>query len=221
MVHVHERFSAIILAAGQSARMKDLGPKGLLDYKGEPWLLYQIKRLWTCGIESIVVVLGAGHEKYFSEMKELSLTRQESINFGAGPEVRTVVNTHYERGQFSSLLLGLQHIDLSQIKGVFILPVDVPCTTPAVMEIITNGMEESNIQACVPEYCGDGGHPVLLKKDFCGQLLRIDPVSPDARLDRQLEHLGTKLKKIKVDCLRVTTNINTPESWSEFLARKG
>jgi CTP:molybdopterin cytidylyltransferase MocA len=220
MVHAHGLFHAIILAAGQSSRMKDLGPKGLLNYKGEPWLLYQIKRLWTCGIESIVVVLGAECEKYFAEIKELALSQHKTINFCAGPLVRTIINVNYERGQFSSLLMGLRHSGLSQIKGVFILPVDVPCTTPAVFEALANGLTESQAQACIPEYRGKGGHPVLLGKEFCDFLQTIDSGSPDARLDKQLVSLGANLKTVKVDCPWVTANINTPESWQDFLKRK-
>ena len=102
----------IILAAGDSKRIGF--PKGLLDYHGTPFLTHQLLSLYEIGFSHIIVVLGHTAEQLKQKIK---LLRSSS----------TCINPQPERGPFSSIQCGLKSLVSDLRKGVFILPVDVPC----------------------------------------------------------------------------------------------
>ncbi|MCG3221740.1 MAG: NTP transferase domain-containing protein, partial [Candidatus Heimdallarchaeota archaeon] len=82
----------IILAAGESQRMGEL--KGLLDYKGKPFLSFQIEQIEKIGFWEIIVVLGKDFKVYQDKIPELK-------------DIIITVNPHPDKGQFSSIQYGL------------------------------------------------------------------------------------------------------------------
>lgn len=84
--------SAIVLAAGDSARMGR--PKALLAWRGKPFIEHVCDALRRAGVEDRVVVLGAASREILAAWTP------------AGEKV--AVNPHPEHGQLSSLRAGLK-----------------------------------------------------------------------------------------------------------------
>ena len=194
--------SVVILAAGKSHRMGKA--KGLLDYKGEPFILTQIGKIKEIGIDDIIIVLGKDHQTYLNHVPELN-------------KYEIVVNTKPERGQFSSLQCGLEKAVSINKKAVFVLPIDVPCPEREVWYNLGFSLLKDKKEVVVPEYQGKKGHPVLLNINFIEYLLSLDETS--SRLDEEIKKLEGKKKVgiISVQDRKITLNLNTIEAWKKYL----
>src|SRR5512146_2938208 len=106
-------FCGVILAAGESSRMgRD---KALLPWRGETFLTAAIESLrpWT---ELVIVVAGAN-----------ALALEPRVDaIGAS----LIVNPHPERGQFSSLQVGLQEVLSRGRDAAIVTLVDRPPAAP-------------------------------------------------------------------------------------------
>lgn len=190
----------IILAGGDSKRMGE--PKGLLNYRGKPFLVHQIEQMSEIGLSEIIVVLGKDYKLYHEEVPELN-------------GVEFTINPSPERGQFSSIQCGMQKVRSGVASGVFIFPIDVPCPKREVWEDLSNSLVSSDIAVTIPEYQGKKGHPVLISKKFMQHLISC---KSDSRLDFEI-YKQIDLKKAKiisVDDKNITRNLNTPEAWKEY-----
>ncbi len=185
----------VLLAAGASTRMGQ--PKGLLDYRGRPWLRAQVEVIRNQGFQTIILVLGTDANAYNPVLAGL-------------PWVATRLNKEPERGPFSSLLIGLEGL----AGPAWIHPIDVPVpgALKALEWVLNQGAE-----AVIPTFEGRGGHPVLLSKALIQRLRRVDPASPGARLDHQLGLVP--IHRVPVVDPKVVLNLNTPEAWITFLAQ--
>ena len=170
-------FSVVLLAAGESKRMGIL--KGLLEYKGRPFLQYQLESLLELGIEKIIVVLGRTYEQYYrsvSILKKITVVRNENV----------------EKGQFYSLQCGLKKASKMNLQGVFVLPLDVVCPNKETWIKLISAINDYSV--IVPRFEGRKGHPVYLSSEFINHLLSI---SSDKRLDYEIRSLE-KDNKVKI-----------------------
>lgn len=190
-------YPLVILAGGKGERAG--GPKGLIEYNGRPWLEVQLREFRDRGGSEAVIVLGHEHERYFTMIPSLKAER-------------TVVNPAPERGQFSSIQLGLAQVNT---PAAYVLPVDVPVADESVWHGLAAQLQEPTM-ACVPEWQGRGGHPVLLGRSFIN---RIASASSTDRLDAHIKNLRPgEVKRIPVEDMRVGMNINSLEQWQGFIA---
>jgi len=192
--------TVIILAAGDSKRMGE--PKGLLNYRGKLFLVHQIERLLEIGLSDIIVVLGKDSRLYHEQVPELN-----GVEFTTNPSP--------ERGQFSSIQCGMKKVRSSDVSGVFIFPIDVPCPDGKVWEELSSSLDSSDTAVTIPEFQGKKGHPVLISKKFMQHLLSC---TSDSRLDFEI-YKQIDLKKAKiisVDDKNITRNLNTREAWKEY-----
>jgi len=190
----------IILAGGDSKRMGE--PKGLLNYRGKPFLVHQIEQMSEIGISEIIVVLGKDYRLYHEKVPEL-----KGVEF--------TINPSPERGQFSSIQCGMQKVRSSVVSGVFIFPIDVPCPDREVWEELSNSLGPSDIAVLIPEFQGKKGHPVLISKKFMQHLISC---KSDSRLDFEI-YKQIDLKKAKIISVNdknITRNLNTSEDWKEY-----
>ena len=194
------KIPVIILAAGESKRMGM--PKGLLNFKGKPFLTYQIEQLSDMGFTKIIAVFGKNEDIYKEKIPELN-------------GITVIVNPTPEKGQFSSIQCGLLSLSNVSQSATFILPVDVPCPNFDVWEKLAVELILTDAYASIPEFQGKKGHPVLISEKFKQHLMTSDS---DNRLDFEIHKLidQQKAKIISVTDRKVTLNINTPEEWNEF-----
>jgi len=212
--------SAILLSAGESLRMGR--PKGLLDYFGEPWIQVQIKKLLQCGVEKIVVVLGKDASLFQAALPLLKNTHMKWGTAEGGQvdsQILTTINTHPELGPYSSLVAGISCV-LPLALPVFIMPIDVPCPPEEVFTSLFNELK-GNAQVCVPQYRGQGGHPVLLGSNFLHKLMFVPTHHAEARLDVQIRKLQVEhFSGVPVIHNEVVMNLNDESKWLEFVKRK-
>ena len=208
-----ERFPPLcILAAGRSSRMGT--PKGLLDANGIPFLAYQLARFRELGGVEAVVVHGDGAAGYEDVLSGLSGPEWEGLH------IFTARNEDPERGSFSSLQVGLKALG-KHPEGVFVLPVDVPCPKKEVFDaLVEESHGGSRRDVCLPEYKGQGGHPVWISELFAGRLLALPSEGETARLDHQIAALPPiRQARVEVSDSSVTRNLNLPSDWQEFKSR--
>lgn len=190
----------IILAAGDSKRMGE--PKGLINYRGKPFLVHQIERLLEIGLSEIIVVLGKAYKLFLEKVPELK-------------NLKYAVNPATERGQFSSMQCGMKKVQSGERSGIFILPIDVPCPDREVWEELANALNFSDIAVTIPEFQGKKGHPVLISREFMKQLIACESYSRlDYEIRKQIDL--KKAKIISVNDKNITRNLNTPEAWKEY-----
>lgn len=196
----------ILLAAGRSLRMGE--PKGLLDFYGEPWIVFQVRRYFEMGGNRVIIVLGFHSKKVADAL-------------GSDRRVELVWNSDPERGKFSSVLTGFKHFLKSQDNAGFLSPIDVPlpeCST--LNKMMDHFLEETWV--VLPEYNKKGGHPLLLRRDFLEHLLskaETDPgIYTSGRLDHEIHVLPmSRVTRVAVSDPGILKNLNTPLDWERFI----
>jgi molybdenum cofactor cytidylyltransferase len=156
--------AGLILAAGESSRMGT--DKALLAYRSRTFLETIIGTLRQAGIEHVAVVLG----HHANEI-------QRAIDL-AGTEV--VINQDYRRGQTSSLQAGLRAFHNTdakphqEIEAVVLCLVDHPAISAEITEQLIAAFRKSHAPVMIPTYQGQRGHPVLITRAVCSELLTMD-----------------------------------------------
>jgi molybdenum cofactor cytidylyltransferase len=151
--------AGLILAAGESRRMGQ--DKALLTYHGRSFLETIINNLGAAGIENVTVVLGHHAE-----------TIQRAVGLAA---VRVVVNHAFQRGQTSSLQLGLVAAAADTPEAVILCLVDHPAISAGVIGKLREHFESTHRIVLIPTYEGQRGHPIVISQALFPELLTLAP----------------------------------------------
>jgi molybdenum cofactor cytidylyltransferase len=129
------------------------------------------------------------------------------------------VNRDPERGQFSSLHVGLQEVLDHGRDAAFIALIDRPPALPGTLKTLreTFRYADPNVWAVVPEVMRGGeavhGHPILIGREMIEAFLRA-PVTGSAR---EVEHEHRQhIQYVPVDDPRLVVNIDTPEDYARL-----
>ena len=106
---------AILLAAGQSKRMKSEN-KLIKLYKNKPLINYSLNVLKKSKVNKIIIVLGHQHK----EVKKI-IKKNKKIIF--------TYNKNYKKGMASSIKIGLKKISKND-KGFIVAQSDMPFVKP-------------------------------------------------------------------------------------------
>ena len=195
-----KEYSALILAAGKSSRMKF--PKAFLKWNENYCFLEYLCSIYSnAGCKQIIVVLNNEGLKYFSEN-----------SYSLPDNCKIVVNTKVELGRFYSLRLGLLNLSLKQSS--FIQNID----NPFINEILLNKMRIH----CPPNgyslagFNNKRGHPIFLSKKIISDI--ISETNNETNLRQFLSTFPAKL--INSDDERILLNINTNEEYQEYFGKK-
>ena len=192
-------FCGVILAAGESSRMGQ--EKALLNYRGATLLGGAIESLRP-HTEMVVVVAGKNAEAI------------SPVVYAAG--VFLVLNPAPERGQFSSLQVGLQEVLNRGRDAAIVLLVDRPAAERGTVGLLRQAFVEKSaegIWAVVPEYSGRHGHPMVVGREMIEAFLRA-PATSSAREVRNA--LAARVAYVPVDDPLVAMNVNTPEDYARL-----
>src|SRR6266542_2633724 len=159
-------FTGVILAAGASSRMgRD---KALLPWHGRTFLTASIELLQR-HTELVLVVAGTNYD---------ALT---PLVYASGASI--VVNPAPERGQFSSLQIGVQEVLNHGRDAAVIALVDRPPVRAETFHALRRAFDAATLQgkwAVVPEYDGKHGHPIIVGREMITAFLKA-PASSNAR----------------------------------------
>jgi len=203
-------FAGVILAAGDSSRMgRD---KALLPWPppaagnflaSETFLSAAIRSL-SPATDFVVVVVGKN---------EAALA---PIIYAHGASL--VSNPDTDRGQFSSLQVGLREVLNHGRDAAMVTLVDRPPVTAATIEILREAFEnaDASIWAVVPEFSGKHGHPYLAGREMIEAFLRVSPTSTARDIEHQHQ---AHIEYLRVNDPLIACNINTPEDYAGLLGR--
>ena len=189
----------VILAAGESSRMGQ--EKALLTYRGATLLGGAIESLRP-HTEMVVVVAGKNSAAL------------SSVVYAAGAFL--VLNPAPERGQFSSLQVGLQEVLNRGRDAAIVLLVDRPAAERETVGLLRQAFVQKameGIWAVVPEYLGRHGHPIVVGREMMEAFLKA-PATSSARDVKNA--LPGRVAYVSVDDPLVAMNVNTPEDYARL-----
>ena len=131
-----------------------------------------------------------------------------------------VINSRPERGQFSSIQVGMQEVLNRGRDAAFLALVDRPPVLPGTLDALREAFLTGGpgIWAVAPELARQGstihGHPILVGRDMLEKFLRA-PADTNARdvLHQHREHIVY----VPVDDERVAANIDTRDDYERLL----
>lgn len=132
---------------------------------------------------------------------------------------RLVRNPESERGQFSSLQVGLREV-LNQGRGsAMITLVDRPPANAATLKLLDSAFESAShggSWAVVPEFQGKHGHPIIVGREMMEAFLR----APTTTTARDVEHAHlSHIEYLPVDDPFVVANVDTPQDYASLLSQ--
>ena len=198
---------AVILAAGESTRMgsdKALLPwppvdAGTGSASGQTFLSAAIQTLSP--FNDMVIVVAGRNEPNLAP-----------VVYANGAEL--VRNTAPERGQFSSLQVGLHEVLNRGRDAAMITLVDRPPVGAATLQTLRDAFEtavSNGKWAVVPESGGKHGHPILVGREMIEAFLRA-PATATARDIEQENH--SHIEYVPVDDPLVAANVDTPQDYA-------
>ena len=206
------RLCGLILAAGESSRMgtdKALlpwppVPQGTVASSGHSLLSAAILAFKSF-TQSVVVVAGKNAN---------NIAPVVSAN-GA----LLVRNPAPERGQFSSLQVGLREVLARGYDAAMIVPVDCPPLSAATLERLCASFEQAlsvGKWAVAPENNGKHGHPLLAGRALIEAFLQA-PSTSNARAVKST--CVQNIEYIPVPDALVRADVNTPEEYAALAAQ--
>ena len=197
------KFCGVILSAGASTRMgrdKALLPWPPGSPTGNQTLLTSSIQALKPFTESVIVVAG----KNFDNLAP----------FATADGALCVQNLTPERGQFSSLQVGLHELVARGYDAAMITLVDCPPLGLSSMQKLYAAFEEAlsrGMWAVQPENSGRHGHPLLASRALIDAFLAAPPTTNA----RAVKHQHTQhIESVSVPEKLLTVDVNTPEQYA-------
>jgi molybdenum cofactor cytidylyltransferase len=188
--------AAIILSGGESTRMGK--PKALLDFGGKPAIARILETARKAGVTKFLVVVGK---------------HAEAIQKGADLAGCTIlVNENPERGQLSSMQLGMSKLDFAT-DAAFLWPVDCPLVKPEDLKALAQAYVKGRtalMRIFLPVNGGKRGHPMLVDIGFRQPFMELKH-GQNAR--NVIEANPTQVQEVPVNNTGVLLDIDTPEDY--------
>jgi CTP:molybdopterin cytidylyltransferase MocA len=188
--------AALILAAGRSERMGR--PKALLKhvFTGRTFVAHLISTAREAGLPAIFVIGRSANVELEAEVNEMG--------------VALLVNAAPDRGQLSSIMVGVEAAERLAASAVLVMPVDVPLVTSTVLSRVLTAANRSEAQIVRATHAGQHGHPVLFKRSVFGELRSADP-SIGARAIVRAD--PARVLDVEVSDPGVVLDVDTPEDY--------
>ena len=125
-----------------------------------------------------------------------------------------VRNPKPEKGQFSSLQIGLREILERGCNSAIITPVDCPPLSPSSLELLRDAFLRAvtaDFWAVAPEHEGQHGHPLFASSDLIDAFLKA-PVTGNAR--EVLHTNASRVVYVPVPDSLAKAGLNTPEDYA-------
>ncbi len=149
------QFSAIIIAAGYSSRMKDFKP--LLKFGEYTAIEFLVNTYLQCEIKDIIVVVGYKADEIIKNLSHL--------------KVKWIINQNYDKGMYSSIKSGVREINENS-TGFFLNPVDIPIVKINTIESLKIEYLKKEKDIIYPLFNGKKGHPPLISTKYDKYILK-------------------------------------------------
>jgi len=187
------KISAVILAAGESARMgRD---KLSLPFKKHTILEETLKQLLAANIDQLVLVIKPG-----DQLNHLS----------KWDRVEIAVNHDYKQGQSSSLITGLNAVNNCS-QGVLFALGDQPAITTSVYNLLLKSYSQKLKIVTLPLYNGKRGNPVIFDRFLWSELVKLEG---DVGGRNVIDKLAKEdLDPVDCDDPAVLIDVDTPDDY--------
>ena len=189
-----------ILASGSSTRMGRAKALLPLPGSGRTFVAHIADTLIGGGVDAVFVVGKPDDEALRAEVGTLA------------PLVRYVENPRYESGQLSSVLAALDVVDQPAVRGLLIVPVDMPLIRAATVATLLDAFNTSQLAIARATHHQRHGHPVIFGRAAFDLLRVADP----AQGARAVVH-ALPLLDVEVEDDGVVRDIDTPADYEELL----
>ena len=200
-LHNLKDFSMIggmILSAGESSRMGE--PKALLKIGNTLFINHLIEILSNSGITNIVTILGHNPEIIAKHIDK----NKCSIR----------INSHYKKGQLSSIITGVDYFEKKNVEGVIICLVDHPLINADIITALVDNFTASGKKIIVPVFKKKRGHPVIFSRVLFQQ---IRNASPEIGLRQVLWQNEEEICEVEMENENILVGINTPEEYRQYI----
>lgn len=189
--------SLVILAAGESTRMKE--NKLLLKLDGETLIERVVKTVKGSSADEVIVVLGHEAEKVREQLVKL--------------DCKVVVNENYMRGQSESVKVGLAAV-ASSAEAVMILPADVALIDAESINSVIDEHRKSKSHIVIASHKHQSGHPILLDRALFQEVSQIDESA--LGLKAVINRHRSEVKYVEVGTENVLIDIDTREEFDKY-----
>jgi molybdenum cofactor cytidylyltransferase len=194
------KFTAIVLAAGESRRMGTLKP--LLPFGSRTVIETVVGALLRCPIDEVLVVLGHRAEEIESQLM--------------GYAVRTVLNRDYPSGMLSSVQSGIAAAD-PDTDWFAIALADQPALDAEVTTRLIELARAGTAGILVPSFDGRRGHPLLIHRCYRDEIATL---SPEIGLRELIQRHPDEIHHVPVATDAVVRDMDTREEYEREVARR-
>lgn len=152
------------------------------------------------GVTRLVVVTGFEHERI---IEALASSPDSSA-------IAVVRNPQPERGQLSSLWVGMDEVCDADTEALVMTPVDVPTIAPSTIAAVVDAWRSSPARIVRPVVGARKGHPVLFDREIFDELRRT-PLDQGARA--VLRSHAHELLDLPVQDIGCIADVDTPEDY--------
>jgi molybdenum cofactor cytidylyltransferase len=196
--------TGIVLAAGESRRMGR--PKALLPFSPSETFIAHIARTLRAGGLDDLVVVGRIHDEAL---------RQAVADLA--PAAVYAANPNPERGQLSSLLIGIDQAEQRGARCVLVMPVDIPAVTVATVAALVAAGSTGATPIVRANHDGRHGHPVLFMRELFPELRAADPALGAKAV---LRAHADRILEIEVDDPGVLRDVDWPADYLSLFGRE-
>ena len=190
--------AGLVLAGGESKRMAT--PKALLKLGEDTFVDHICNEMKAAGIRLISIITGPHHEQISEALKshgEISITH----------------NSQYQKGQISSLQMGLRHLPTGSTAAL-VWPVDHPLVKTETVSLLLSQFKEAKQHLTIPVHDSHRGHPVIYDLHAIRSVLSFGPDQTAKAL--QSIYAG-QITFVSVEDEGVIKDIDTPEDYRKYV----
>ncbi|MDH3216895.1 MAG: nucleotidyltransferase family protein [Candidatus Krumholzibacteria bacterium] len=174
--------AGIFLAAGSSARFG--ADKLFCKIRGKPLVYHGLLACTRSRLPRVYVVVASQSPELVNVLAQLS---SEQTEFTVVP------NQHPERGQMSSVKVGLRSLD-PKYEGAMVILGDMPYVTPEIIDALISAFASSK-GIILPECDGQLYHPRVIPKRLFPDFLRL---GDDKRGGEVFERFGNDVVTVSI-----------------------
>ena len=197
------RFSAVVLAAGESSRMGGRN-KLLLSVDGEPLVRRTVRTVLAAGMQETVVVTGFEGREVMRAVADLPVAVQP--------------NLRYEDGQMRSVAAGVAAL-AQATDAILVCPADMPLLGPRdLQELMAVFAAHPERSIVIPRHREARGNPIVFAAAYAPEVAAGRRLVGCRKLAQQYPE---ETWYHEADHDRFTTDLDTPEDYDRILGRLG